>query len=186
MADDAEGGEAPQAVSLPEQGEQPSHQSYMTQAYGVLGQLPFGYPAGLQASDLAAYQTNMNAHLAQYQAAHALASASRTDSAERFYGVNPGSQRHGRWTEEEHQQFVSLMEKYGRSWTKVRYDIMSEKNLLTKRKRHSPPLRKTKKETVKSFCCCCCCCVNSVVFFFFSKEERKLSSLLISPNIFLL
>ncbi|EGB04570.1 hypothetical protein AURANDRAFT_32281, partial [Aureococcus anophagefferens] len=28
-------------------------------------------------------------------------------------------QRHGRWTEEEHQQFLELMQKYGRSWTKI-------------------------------------------------------------------
>ncbi|KAH8098459.1 hypothetical protein JL720_1402 [Aureococcus anophagefferens] len=33
-------------------------------------------------------------------------------------GVNP-NQRHGRWTEEEHQQFLELMQKYGRSWTKI-------------------------------------------------------------------
>ena len=32
--------------------------------------------------------------------------------------MNP-NQRHGRWTEEEHQQFLELMQKYGRSWTKI-------------------------------------------------------------------
>lgn len=36
----------------------------------------------------------------------------------RIVGHNP-NQRHGRWTEEEHAQFLELMGKYGRSWTKI-------------------------------------------------------------------
>ncbi|KAJ1446156.1 hypothetical protein M885DRAFT_425752, partial [Pelagophyceae sp. CCMP2097] len=27
--------------------------------------------------------------------------------------------RHGRWTEEEHHNFLGLLSKYGRSWTKI-------------------------------------------------------------------
>mmetsp|Transcript_25405 Transcript_25405/g.82164 ORF Transcript_25405/g.82164 Transcript_25405/m.82164 type:complete len:220 (-) Transcript_25405:1679-2338(-) len=134
---------------VPSESAQPSHShvsSYatMSHAYGNLGHLPFGVqpgcivPAdytsaiprieGLQ--DLAAYQSNVNAQMAHYQTAHVLSNPSSfpADSTAKLlktrsvYGlgtVNPG-QRHGRWSEDEHQQFLNLMQKYGRSWTKVR------------------------------------------------------------------
>ena len=55
--------------------------------------------------------------VAQYNAA--LAAAAPPRPKPKGKDANNPHQRHGRWTEEEHTQFLSLMTKYGRSWTKI-------------------------------------------------------------------
>ncbi|KAH8064672.1 DNA binding protein [Aureococcus anophagefferens] len=101
--------------------------------YANLGALPFAtQPANLGAlygaagmgrgaegglMDMSAYQQFNVANLAQYQVPRAPPPRG-PGTPPPAAGVNP-NQRHGRWTEEEHQQFLELMQKYGRSWTKI-------------------------------------------------------------------
>lgn len=62
--------------------------------------------------------------------------------------VNPG-QRHGRWSEDEHQQFLNLMQKYGRSWTKISQFMMtrSEPQVRSHAQKHFLRISRLAKQT---------------------------------------
>ena len=92
--------------------------------------LPVAYAASLQqhyaqhasqSTQQAPGDANARAYqsyqVAQYNAA--LAASQPPPSKPKGKDANNPHQRHGRWTEEEHTQFLSLMTKYGRSWTKI-------------------------------------------------------------------
>ena len=92
--------------------------------------LPVAYAASLQqhyaqhasqSTQQAPTDANARAYqsyqVAQYNAA--LAASQPPPSKPKGKDANNPHQRHGRWTEEEHTQFLSLMTKYGRSWTKI-------------------------------------------------------------------
>ena len=92
--------------------------------------LPVAYAASLQqhyaqhasqSTQQAPGDANARAYqsyqVAQYNAA--LAAAAPPRPKPKGKDANNPHQRHGRWTEEEHTQFLSLMTKYGRSWTKI-------------------------------------------------------------------
>jgi len=67
--------------------------------------------------------------------------------------INPG-QRHGRWSEDEHQQFLSLMQKYGRSWTKISQVMMtrSEPQVRSHAQKHFLRISRLEKQAVGERC----------------------------------
>lgn len=91
--------------------------------------LPLAYAASLQQhyaqQSAAAPDANARAYqsyqVAQYNAALRQAAYPASEPAKEKKKKAPANphQKHGRWTEDEHQKFLGLMATYGRSWTKI-------------------------------------------------------------------
>ncbi|KAH8095231.1 hypothetical protein JL720_2515 [Aureococcus anophagefferens] len=102
---------------------------------GVRRALRRALPHGLDASALAQYQAAQalaqassygggDASSAPRRAASLIGRGTRDGARATSPWLNP-NMRHGRWSEEEHKQFLDLMTKYGRSWTRISQVMMT-------------------------------------------------------------